>query len=41
MPEGLDQMPDEDFRNLIWFILNPPADKRPWTPELRRELLGE
>lgn len=40
MPEGLEQMSDDDFRNLIWFLLNPPADKRPWTPELRKELLG-
>lgn len=29
MPEGLEQMPDEDFRNLIWFILNPPEDDKP------------
>src|SRR5688572_25238635 len=29
MPEGLEQMPDEDFRNLIWFILNPPQDNKP------------
>src|SRR6185503_2156197 len=21
MPEGLEQMPDADFRNLVWFIL--------------------
>ena len=41
MPEGLEQMPDADFRNLIWFILNPPQDQRPWTPALRRELLGD
>jgi len=40
MPEGLEQMPDADFRNMIWFLLNPPEDKRPWTPALRRELLG-
>lgn len=26
MPEGLEQMPDADFRNLILFILNPPQD---------------
>jgi putative heme-binding domain-containing protein len=26
MPEGLEQMPDEDFRNLIAYILNPPQD---------------
>lgn len=24
MPEGLEQMPDADFRNLILYILNPP-----------------
>ena len=41
MPEGLEQMPDADFRNLIWYILNPPQDKRPMTPALRRELIGE
>ena len=41
MPEGLEQMPDEDFRNMMWFLLNPPEDRRPWSPELRRELLGE
>ncbi len=28
MPEGLEQMPDADFRNLIMFILNPPQDKK-------------
>lgn len=41
MPEGLEQMPDEDFRNMIWFILNPPEDQRPMTPELRQQLLGD
>ncbi|MBM3877443.1 MAG: hypothetical protein FJ386_12075, partial [Verrucomicrobia bacterium] len=41
MPEGLENMPDADFRNMVWFILNPPADNRPWTPALRRELLGD
>ncbi len=41
MPEGLEQMPDADFRNMIWYILNPPQDNRPMTPELRRELVGE
>jgi len=25
MPEGLEQMPDADFRNLIAFLLNPDA----------------
>ena len=41
MPEGLEQMPDADFRNLIWFILNPPQDGRKLTPELYRQLTGE
>jgi putative membrane-bound dehydrogenase-like protein len=41
MPEGLEQMPDADFRNLIWFILNPPQDNRPLTPAVRRQLIGE
>jgi putative membrane-bound dehydrogenase-like protein len=27
MPEGLEQMPDADFRNMILFILNPPETK--------------
>jgi putative heme-binding domain-containing protein len=26
MPEGLEQMPDADFRNLISYILQPPQD---------------
>ncbi|HTG45040.1 MAG TPA: HEAT repeat domain-containing protein, partial [Verrucomicrobiae bacterium] len=41
MPEGLEQITDPDFRNLIWYLLNPPQDNRAWTPALRRELLGE
>jgi len=41
MPEGLEQMSDADFRNMIWYLLNPPGDNRPMTPELRRELIGE
>ncbi len=41
MPEGLEAIPDADFRNLIWFILNPPGDNKPWTKELRKELLGD
>ncbi len=41
MPEGLEQMPDADFRNLIWYILNPPQDHRPMTPALWRELIGD
>lgn len=41
MPEGLEQIPDKDFRDLIMFILNPPGDNRPWTPALRKELIGD
>jgi putative heme-binding domain-containing protein len=41
MPEGLEAMPDVDFRNMIWYLLNPPQDNHPWTPALRRELIGE
>jgi putative membrane-bound dehydrogenase-like protein len=41
MPEGLEAMPDKDFRDLIWFLLNPPQDNRPWTPALRREIFGD
>ena len=41
MPEGLEQMPEADFRNLIWFILNPPGDNRPLTPAVRRQLIGD
>ncbi len=41
MPEGLEQMPDADFRNLIWYILAPPQDGKPLTPERRKELIGE
>jgi hypothetical protein len=28
MPEGLEQMPDDDFRNLIGYILNSPAETK-------------
>jgi putative heme-binding domain-containing protein len=28
MPEGLEQMPDADFRNMILFILNPPQEEK-------------
>jgi putative heme-binding domain-containing protein len=41
MPEGLEQIPDKDFRDLIMFILNPPGDRRTWTPALRKELIGD
>lgn len=41
MPEGLEQMPDADFRNLIWYILAPPQDGKPLTPARRKELLGD
>ena len=40
MPEGLEQLPDVDFRNMIWFLLNPPEEGRPMTEELRAELIG-
>lgn len=40
MPEGLEQIPDADFRNMIWFILAPPEDGRPLNEERRRELIG-
>jgi putative heme-binding domain-containing protein len=40
MPEGLEAIPEKDFRDLIWYLLNPPPDNRPWTPALRKELLG-
>jgi hypothetical protein len=40
MPEGLEQMPDEDFRDMIWYILAPPQDG-PLTEEKRRDLIGE
>ena len=33
-------MPDEDFRNLIWYIFSPPQDKKPFTiEEERKEIL--
>ncbi|MCW5559640.1 MAG: HEAT repeat domain-containing protein, partial [Verrucomicrobiae bacterium] len=41
MPEGLEQMPDDDFRNLIWYILAPPQDGKPLNEQRRRELSGE
>ncbi|MEP6664639.1 MAG: hypothetical protein ABJC04_13355, partial [Verrucomicrobiota bacterium] len=40
MPEGLEQMPDEDFRDLIWFILNPPQEGA-LTIEKRNALSGK
>lgn len=39
MPEGLEQMPDKDFRDLIWFILAPPQEG-PLTPQKRADLIG-
>jgi putative heme-binding domain-containing protein len=41
MPEGLEQIPDDAFRDMIWYLLNPPQDNRPMTPELRRQLIIE
>ena len=40
MPEGLEQMSDEDFRDMIWFILNPPQEGA-LTPEKRNALIGK
>ncbi|MGI8965738.1 MAG: PVC-type heme-binding CxxCH protein, partial [Limisphaerales bacterium] len=40
MPEGLEQMPDEDFRDLVWFILSPPQEGA-LTPEKRQALSGK
>lgn len=34
MPEGLEQMPDDDFRNLIAYLLNPPQDGTPFSWKL-------
>ena len=39
MPEGLEQMPDKDFRDLIWFILAPPQEGA-LTPQKRADLIG-
>ena len=41
MPEGLEQIPEADFRNLIWYILAPPQDGKPLTEERRNELSGD
>jgi putative membrane-bound dehydrogenase-like protein len=32
MPEGLEQMPETDFRNLILYILHPPQENSPKKP---------
>lgn len=40
MPEGLEQIPDHDFRDLIWYILAPPQEG-PLTTEHRRALIGD
>ncbi|ODU23596.1 MAG: dehydrogenase [Verrucomicrobia bacterium SCN 57-15] len=39
MPEGLEQMPEEDFRNLIWYIFSPPQEKKPMSVEEERKAL--
>jgi putative heme-binding domain-containing protein len=39
MPEGLEQMPEDDFRNLIWFIYSPPQDKKAVSVEEERKTL--
>ena len=40
MPEGLEAMPDDDFRNMIWFILAHPKDGKPLDDQRRQELMG-
>ncbi len=39
MPEGLEQMPDDDFRDLIWYIYSPPQDKKSVSIEEERKAL--
>jgi putative heme-binding domain-containing protein len=41
MPEGLEAVSDKEFRDMIWYLLNPPGDNRAWTPALRKELFGD
>lgn len=41
MPEGLEAIPDKDFRDMMWYLLNPPGDKRAWTPAMRKEVFGD
>lgn len=41
MPEGLEAIPDKDFRDMMWYLLNPPGDNRAWTPSLRKEVFGD
>jgi putative membrane-bound dehydrogenase-like protein len=40
MPEGLEQMSETDFRDMIWYILAPPQEG-PLTPERRSALVGK
>lgn len=40
MPEGLEQVPDAEFRNLIWYILAPPQDGKPLDDARKQELIG-
>ena len=40
MPEGLEQMPDADFRDLIWYILSPPQEGE-LTPQKKKALTGK
>ena len=39
MPEGLENIPDADLRDVLWFILAPPQEG-PLTPERKRQLAG-
>jgi len=40
MPEGLEQVPDAEFRNMIWYILAPPQDGKPLDDTRKKELIG-
>jgi hypothetical protein len=40
MPEGLEQVPDAEFRNLIWYILAPPQDGKPLDDARKQEIIG-
>ena len=41
MPEGLEQLPDGDLRDLFWYVLNPPEDGRELTDAVWKEIVGE
>ena len=39
MPEGLEQLPDDEFRNLVWYIFSPPQDNKAVSIEQERKAL--